>query len=113
MDQTSRVTVKLDGESLRSKPGASIKIGGETRTGFMTDQGDLITQEKLEPCEINAVMPHLADTDLPALRALKGFTAIYETDTGVVYTVANAAVAEVGELKDGDVPIKIIGKPAK
>ena len=111
--QSGRVTISCDGDDLESKSGASIKIGGTKRDGMMTDQKRFRYKESEEVCEIKATMPHVASTDLPKLRNLKDFTAMFTTDIGIVYMSPGAAVMDVGELKDGEVEITIQGPPAE
>lgn len=111
--QTGRVTIKLDGEALRSKPGASLQTGGIQRTGDMTDQGEFYYQEKYIPSTIKCTMPHFIDTDLPKLRAWKNGTATFVSDTGASFTVAKACVTELGDLSNGEVDVTIMGNPVR
>jgi hypothetical protein len=110
---TGRVTVKLNNEALRSKPGASIQLGGITRTGDVTDQGEFYYSEKNNKAVIKATMPHMSDTDLVALRKFRDGTAQFKTDSGRMYTVANACVADIGDLSNGEVEITIEGSASK
>lgn len=111
--QTGRVTIKLGSESLRSKPGAVIQIGGVTREYAMTDQGESYYKENMVCASIRATMPHFADTDLIKLRNWKNGVAFFETDSGVLYTVPKAGTANVGDLTNGEVEITIMGDPAQ
>lgn len=110
--QTGRVTIVLDGEQLRSQPGASLQIGGIQRTGDVTDQGEFYYQEKGVPAQIKCSMPHMADTDLVKLRSWRG-TAQFRCDSGAEFTVSKAVTAEVGDLADGKVDVTIMGSPVK
>lgn len=109
--QTGRVSIKLDNETLRSKPGASLQIGGISRAFEATDQLESYFREQPKAAQIKCTMPHMSDTDVIALQAWKG-TAFFTTDTGQTFTVANAATAEIGDLANGDVDITIGGDPA-
>ena len=114
MSQASgRVTIKLDGQAIRSKPGASLQTGGITRTGDMTDQGEFYQSEKWVPSSIQATMPHMTDTDIVKLRAWKNGTATFATDAGHTFTVAKACVTEIGDLSNGEVVITIMGNPVR
>jgi hypothetical protein len=110
---TGRVSVKVNGETLRSKPGASIKIGGVTREDEPNDQGTVDFREQTEPAEVKATMVHVSTTDLIALRNFVNGTVNYETDTGVVFTVGGAYAKEVGELSNGEVEVIFGGNPAE
>lgn len=109
--QTGRCAIKLDDETIRSKPGASIDIGGITREFAATDQLESYYRETPKHAEIKATMPHMSDTDLIKLQAWKG-TAYFTTDSGRTYTVANAATASVGPLSNGEVEVTLGGDPA-
>lgn len=115
MQQTSKVTVKVDGDSIRSKAGSSsMTLGGLYRKDKeMTDQGVFMFKEKWQEGEIKTTLMHVADSDLIKIRDSKNVTVTYETDTQVTYTMANAVCAEVGELKDGEVEITFNGDPIK
>lgn len=115
MQQTSKVTVKVDGDSIRSKAGsASMKPGGLYRTeNEMTDQGGFVFKEKWIPAEIKVTLIHVADSDIIKIRDSKDVTVTYEPDVGKTYTVANAVCTEIGELKDGEVECSFAGDPAK
>lgn len=113
MQQSGLFTVQWDGNTLRTEAGgASIDIGGEEREGAMTDQRVFYFKEKLNPAIVKGTVVHCSDTDLKSIRAAKNIEVQFMTDTGVVYTVANAVCGKVGELKDGKVEITFIGSPA-
>jgi hypothetical protein len=109
---TGRVTIKLGSESLRSKSGAVLNIGGITREFNVTDQLESYYIEKGTVSTIKAIMPHMSDTDLIRIRNFKNGTAFYETDTGHLYTVPNASLATIGDLSNGEVEITMMGNPA-
>jgi hypothetical protein len=112
MQQSGRVTVKLETETLISKPGASLQIGGTSRAFDMTDQNSSYYRETGKPARIKATMVHVSETDLLKLQRFKNGTASFTTDTGHVYIVSNAATADLGDLANGEVDIEIGGDPA-
>lgn len=111
--QTGRVTLALDNEQLRSKPGAEIDIGGIERDFDATDQGESFYKEKSIPASIKATLVHMADTDMRKLQNFKNGTAVFVCDTGPTYTVTQAATAKVGALKGGEVEITLGGQAAE
>ncbi len=113
MQVSGRATIKLDSDSLRTKPGSTLQIGGITREFDTTDQLQAYFRERGSVAVIKGTIIHASDTELVALRDWKNGTATFETDTGRVYTVANAAVANVGELSGGEVEVTIMGDPAE
>jgi hypothetical protein len=109
---TGRVKVKMDGELLRSEPGASVTSwGGPKRTPMANDQGSTDFKVENKPGQIKATIHHVASTDIPAIRAFQGGTVIFETDTNHVYTMDGAFTEDVGELKDGKVEVTFGGDP--
>lgn len=109
---TGRVTIKLNGDVLRSRNGASIQTGGIIREPLTTDQGAIFYREDITPAVIVATIVHLADTDIQALRSFRDFTLAFETDTGDGWSISNAFVTEVGELSAGEFQLTINGNIA-
>lgn len=107
--QTGRVTISLDGTQHRSKPGASINIGGVERKWDATDQGEAYFQEKSIPAMLKFTLVHMTDSDLLALQKFKNGTAQYITDTGRTYTISGAAVSKVGDLQNGEAEVELGG----
>jgi len=109
---TGRVTIKVDGEVLRSREGASLQTGGIVRTPLTTDQGKVYYTETTQPSEITATLIHTADTDVVGFRSKRDVTVSFETDTGAGWAVANAFVTEVGEISGGEFTVSLAGPPA-
>ncbi len=113
MSQASgRATIKLDSDTLRSKPGASLQTGGINREYDVTDQLESYYRERPVPAQIKCTIVHMTDTDIIKLRNWKDGTAYFETDTGTLYTVPKAGVASLGDLVNGEVEVTIMGDPA-
>ncbi len=110
--KSGRVTIKLNGDTLISKKGASLKLGGIKKTVEMSDQGGAYHTEEWDPSEVKATMLHVATTDMPAILAFTGVVS-YETDTGVVYSIAGAVCTDLGELSNGEVEATFGGAPAE
>lgn len=111
--KTGRVTIKLDGAPLVSKPGASLQIGGVQREPDTSDQGQVFYKETIVHAMVNATMIHTSETDLLALRDFAGGTLNFECDTGVVYVIDGAFTTELGDLSNGEVDISLAGLPAE
>jgi hypothetical protein len=111
MQQTGRVTLKIDGTPLRSKPGASMQIGGITRKGSMTDQAETLYQEEYVNGQMKCTIPHLNDTDVEKIRDFKNGTVQFVTDTNVTFTMAKAFYASSGELQNGELEVTFMGAP--
>lgn len=112
--QTGRVTVSWDGNNLKSKPGASLQMGGVTRTeNGMDDQGGFYYKEVIVPGMAKCTLIHTSETDLAELREVKDADVQFSTDTGKVYTIPNGVFTQFGELANGEVEVTFMGSPAK
>lgn len=112
MQVSGRATIKLDSDALRTKPGSSLQIGGIVREFDVTDQLQSYFRERGIVAVIKGTVVHASDTELIKLRDWKNGTCTFETDTGRVYTVSNAATASIGDLSGGEVELTIMGDPA-
>lgn len=111
--KTGRVTVKLDNVTLRSKPGASMDMGGVKREYGVTDQGVTYFSEEYVNSMIECTLVHMADTDLIALRDTTDATITFECDTGPVYTMPGGGLVEPPKLQNGECPVKFVGGAMK
>jgi len=109
---TGRVTIKIDGDIIRSRAGASLQTGGIIRTPITTDQGKVYYTEDTQPSEVTATVVHTQDTDVVGLRSKRDVTVSFETDTGAGWAIANAFVTEVGEVSAGEFSVTLAGPPA-
>lgn len=106
--------ITIDGKLMRSKPGASLKLGGKERTAQM---GHKVYgySEAVVASEVELTLAHMADTDLIELRDKVNATCQFETDTGVTFLLTNCFVSEPPQLTagEGDVTLKLMGDPAE
>jgi len=109
------VKVKMDGNLLHSKPGASLDPGGPVRTSIESDQpGYFSESRKVSRIECDLVVDK--DFSLDALRRADDVTAIFECDTGQVYVVNHAYVVDPPPItggNNGGSKIVIEGPPAQ
>jgi len=114
MQLTGIAFVKVDGDTLQSKPGAKIKLGGKKRTPKVGHKVYGYTEE-VEASELDVTLFHSAATPLEDYRTKTEAVILFETDTGVTYQIANAFLTETPELSDGEgeVTLKFAGDPAE
>ncbi|MGE0487315.1 MAG: phage tail tube protein [Gammaproteobacteria bacterium] len=99
---TGRCSVKINGQLIRSKPGAKLNLGGVTREAVLGDNGvDGFVQKTAAPY-IEGTFTHGRDTDLQALHDLEDGSVSFETDTGKGYILRNAWSANPPELTSGE-----------
>lgn len=96
-----RATVKMDGAVLMSHPGASLQLGGITRT---TRTGNSVHgySEQVQPSRLECRVSLTAQTDMAALRAAADVTLTFECDTGQTYVVGRAWLTEPPTITDGN-----------
>lgn len=111
---TGIVTVKVNGSPLRSKPGASLKVGGKIKKAESDANGFIgHSVEEIKPAEVKCTLLHAGDTDLITLQNIEDATVVFETDTGQSYLVRGAATEGEVEMKGKEVDITFTGQPAE
>jgi Phage tail tube protein len=109
---TGRVYITVDGDLLRSMPGASLQTGGVDRQAKILDSGDAHHIVVPVVSEVVASVVHLPDTDVVAMREWSNVTLKFVTDTGDGYVINNAWVATVGPLTNGEISVTFNGPRA-
>lgn len=111
---TGLATVKVNGATLRSKPGASLKVGGPIKKAESDSNGFAgHSVEEIKPGEVKCTLLHAGDTNLVTLQAISDATVIFETDSGQTYLVRQAGTEGEVELKGKEVEITFSGAPAE
>lgn len=116
MQRLGKAYIKVDGELLETMPGAKIDIGGDKRDPIVGSHTVHGFAEAIQPARVECEISVGASTSLAKLRAITNATVTFECDTGQVYIVRNAWVAEtlsVTEGEGGKVPIVLMGPPAE
>lgn len=111
---TGTVIIRIDGASIRSKAGAKLTMGGEERTPVYAD-GQLIGYStKPVGAMVTATLAHTSTSDLAALRDITDSSLIFETDTGVRFSIRGAFLTKPPELTggEGDVAVEFCGQPS-
>jgi Phage tail tube protein len=99
---TGVVTIRIDGKSMRSKPGAKLKQGGFRRTPVFGDGVFLGYKNTPVESRVTFEVEHSSDSDLDMIGNATDVTIGFECDSGVNYVVRNSACAEPPELTGGD-----------
>jgi hypothetical protein len=95
---TGTVILRVDGKSVRSKPGAKLMFGGVERSEEVADGQIIGYFAKPVASEIAWTMAHTADTDVDAMNRMTDSTIAFECDSGPVYTVRSAFLTKPCEL---------------
>lgn len=107
---TGRVTIRIDGQELKSKDGAKLDIGGvnrETQKGGGRIHG--YTEEDMQPA-VEFKIAHDKNISLKWLAGLTGATVMFETDTGASFIMRDSYTTEPPSLTGNDVDVKMEGK---
>lgn len=111
---TGLVSIKVNGATLRSKPGASLKPGGKIKKAEMDSNGFAgHSVDEIKPGEIKCTLLHAGDTDVVALQQISDATVVFETDSGQTYLVRQAGTEGEVEMKGKEVDITFTGAPAE
>lgn len=105
--------VKVNGSLLESMPGASIDVGGVTRTPVLGGNQVLGFTESPAPAMVQCEISLGPGVSLVDLGKIADAVVTFECDTGQVYTVRGAAVQDPPKATAaGTVPLKFFGQPA-
>lgn len=94
-------TIKVDGGVLESNPGATLDIGGFTRSPVSTDRSHGF-HETPKPANLECAIKVTKDTSLAALAAITDATISFTCDTGQTYVMKHAWIVEPPVLTGGD-----------
>lgn len=102
MKVTGTCVIRMNGKSLRSESGATMSLGGFERADRYADHGLLGYSEKPIAAMVSGNLAHTSATDLQEIMDAVDVTIIFETDTGVRYTMRNAFCTKPPELTSGE-----------
>lgn len=108
------VIIRVNGKSIRSKEKATLELGGKERTAQYADGVLIGYSEKPIASKITATIAHTASADLDGLNNATNETAVFETDTGVKFSIRGLFSTKPPELSggDGDCAVEFMGQPA-
>ena len=105
-------TVKRNGQNIVVDVSASLKIGGTINAVKMVGQMSFRSESTI-PSELEIQIPHTENTDLIAEQTRRDVEIQFQSDTGAVYVIPQAA--QTGEVTSGDdglVTLTYMGDPA-
>lgn len=105
--------VRADGKTFRTKDGAKFDPGGVERVTVVGTEVHGYA-EKPRPSSLECTVAHTAEINIDDLRKMKNVQLEFECDTGPVFTVNGAWLAEPPVLTagEGDLELKFAGPPA-
>jgi hypothetical protein len=107
-------TIKINGKTQRTAPGASLDVGGVTRNPVNSGRAnDFAFSETPAPSTLECEVFHDDAFNADDYRNAKDVTILFEADTGQTYIVKNATCIAPPVIKAGaNVPLKFNGPPA-
>jgi hypothetical protein len=108
--------IKVDGELLRSLPGAKLDLGGKVRSSVVGASEVHGYSEAIKPAQLECEMSLVEGFSLERLRNVTDATVTFEADTGQRYVMRNAFTTETLSITAGEggkVALKMEGQPAQ
>lgn len=114
MQVTGVCIIKIDGNTYRTKPGASIKFGGIERKPQYGDGRLIGYAEEPVAAEVSGTLTHTGDTDVQALVDSSNVTLVFQCDSGPNYIVREAFLTTPPTLTggEGELTVEFTGQPA-
>ncbi|WP_297813742.1 phage tail tube protein [uncultured Methylophaga sp.] len=112
---TGRAFISINGSRLKSRPGATLNIGGfnrETQTG---DDGVHGYKEAVMQPSVSCTISHDKDVSLKELADATDVSITFETDTGRTYIMSPSWLTAPPELnsQEGTIPLTYEGMNAE
>ena len=105
----SLVIIEVNGQMLNFGQGSTFQFGGVEREAITGDQ-TIGYQEKPKPAEVKANILVESGLSIQEINGWNNVNVVFKLDTGQVYSMAGAWVANIGELAsngDGYVEVTI------
>lgn len=116
MKLTGICKIKIDGALVRTKEGATIQMGGYTRTPQYGDGVLIGYTEAPMAAVVTATLQHASDTDIDAINNGVDVSIIFDCDSGPQFLVRSAfRSSDPVELTggDGELTVEFSGQPAE
>lgn len=108
--------IKVDGELLRSLPGAKLDLGGKVRSSVVGASEVHGYSEAIKPAALECEISLVEGASLEKLRNITNATITFEADTGQTWIVRGAFTTETLNITAGEggkVALKMEGQPAE
>jgi hypothetical protein len=105
------VTIRANGQQLKTKAGATLNPGGYTRTQHTGPGKVWGKSKKFTPPSIELVIAADEDVDVIEINALENVTLTWEGDNGVSYMMTQSSTNEPATLREdsGDIAATFFG----
>ena len=100
--------VKLDGTTLKCKPGLTVRMGGEEREAQVDAAKNVRFMVTNAPGGVDFTIPADEDTDVAFLKAFEGTVTVEFLDSGQVFTGGGGRVVNNLEISGGELQVQIV-----
>ncbi|MCY1280309.1 Phage tail tube protein [compost metagenome] len=112
MKHHGRATITYNGKRLRTREGATLNLGGTSRTAEALDTGEVGYSETTAAPELSCTVPLTDDLAVQELRDLVDANVVFESDTGLSWVIREAFTTNTVSI-GRDVALTISGQPAE
>lgn len=112
MKHHGRATIAYNGKRLRTKEGATLNLGGTSRTAEALDDGSVGFYEATTAPELSCTVPLTHDLNVEELRNLTDANVVFESDTGKSWVIRQAFTTNTISV-GRDVALTFSGQPAE
>jgi hypothetical protein len=112
MQYHGRASITVDGQTYRSRPGASLNLGGVAREAQALDNGEVGYVESTVPASVEFSIPLTSDLNVERLRHFTGANVVFQSDVGLSWLIAGAFTTDPIVLGTDGLAFKMSGPPA-
>lgn len=112
MKHHGRATIAYNGNRLRTKEGATLNLGGASRTAEPLDDGSVGYYETTAAPELSCTVPLTSGLKVEELRNLTDANVVFESDTGRSWVLREAFTTNTVSV-GRDVALTFSGQPAE
>jgi hypothetical protein len=107
-----RATITVDGQTYRSRPGATLNLGGTAREAQALDNEEVGYVESTVPATVEFTIPLTKDLNIERLRHHTGANVVFKSDVGQSWLISDAFTTDTLALSGEGFAVKMSGPPA-
>lgn len=107
-----RATITVDGQTYRSRPGATLNLGGTAREAQPLDNGEVGYVESTSPSTVEFSIPLTSDLNVERLRHLTNANVVFQSDVGLSWLMPGAFTTDPIAIGADGLAFKMSGPPA-
>ncbi|HWH86357.1 MAG TPA: phage tail tube protein [Pseudomonas sp.] len=112
MQYHGRAAISIDGQTYRSRPGATLNLGGTAREAQALDNGEVGYVESTAPATVEFSIPLTTDLNVERLRHFTNANVVFTSDVGLSWLIAGAFTTDPVSLAAEGLAFRMSGPPA-